>query len=168
VLTSALIEQGCYTDYGVSGYGVSLKLSRTALMSQTAVRDMAEAMMLSIADRCMELGASAIGHIKSFIRTEAGDIKADTIGIAHGAYSAGQISHAVKVLNVAVNTVVMGIPESAVKAATLEGIHQVADKGGLSVVKEREHSYFDEFDAVVTKFAIEEPYGEYDFAEDDL
>ena len=165
MLTTALIEPGCYTDYGVSGYGVSLKLSGQALMNQAAVQDMAEAMVMCIADRCMELGVIAIGHIKSFVQTDAGTVKADTIGIAHGAYSSGQITYAVKVLDMAVNTAVMGIPESAVKAATLEGILQVADRCGLSVFKKREHAYFDAFDATVTKVSIEAPFDEDIFDE---
>ena len=37
------------------------------------------------------------------------------------------------------------------KTATLEGIHEVAEKRGLSVVKEKEHTYFDEFDFTVAK-----------------
>lgn len=168
MLASVLSEPGCYTDYGVSGYGVSLKLSRKAPMNQAAVRDMAESMMLSIAARCAELGVRAIGHIKSFVRTEAGTVKADTIGIAHGVYSEGQIAHAVKVLHMVVNTVVMGIPEPAVKAASLEGIHQVADRCGLAVIKEQEHAYFDAFNAMVTQFGIEEPFEEDDLLQDEL
>jgi len=33
----------------------------------------------------------------------------------------------------------------------LEGMHEVADQRGLSVVKEKEHTYFDEFDFVASK-----------------
>jgi len=38
-----------------------------------------------------------------------------------------------------------------VKAATLEGIHEVAEGRGLTVAKEKEHTYFDEFDFVASK-----------------
>ena len=40
---------------------------------------------------------------------------------------------------------------SAVKAATLEGLHEVAEQNGLSDVKEKEHTYFDEFDIVASQ-----------------
>jgi hypothetical protein len=142
---------GCYTEYGVSGYGVAAKLSRKELMNEDFVKNMAESMMVSIAQNCMELGARCIGHIKSHIRTEAGTIKADTIGASHGSYSNGHLTKPVKELFIAINSIVQGIPEEAVKAATLEGLHEVSEQRGLSVIKEKEHTYFDEFDFVASK-----------------
>jgi len=144
-------EKGCYTEHGVSGYGVAVKLSHPALMEDNFIKDTAERMMLAIARRCVEMGARCIGHIKSHIRTAAGTLKADTIGVSHGAYSTGRLEHPVKELYMAVNSIVQGIKEEAVKEATLEGIHEVAAERGLSVVKEKEHSYFDEFDFVTSK-----------------
>ena len=99
----------------------------------------------------MDLGARCIGHIKSHIRTETGTIKADTIGPTHGSYSKGHLSSPVKELLIAINSIVQGIPEDAVKAATLEGMHEVSEQRGLSVIKEKEHTYFDEFDFVASK-----------------
>jgi hypothetical protein len=142
---------GCYTEHGVSGYGVAAKLSRNEAMNEAFLKAMAEKMMVLIAEKCMELGARCIGHIKSHLNTPAGTLKADTIGTAHGAYSTGHLSQAVKDVYLAVNSIVQGIPEAAVKAATLEGIHEVAEHLGLSVVKEKEHTYFDEFDFVASK-----------------
>ncbi len=142
---------GCYTEHGVSGYGVAAKLSRKEPMNEAFVKGMAENMMLAIADKCMELGARCIGHIKSHLRTEAGTIKADTIGTAHGSYSSGNLAQPVKDLYIAINSIIQGIPEEAVKAATLEGMHEVADQRGISVVKAKAPTYFDEFDFVATK-----------------
>ena len=142
---------GCYTEHGVSGYGVAAKLSRKELMNEDFVKTMAESMMVAIAQNCMDLGARCIGHIKSHIRTEAGTIKADTIGPSHGSYSNGHLSKPVKYLLIAINSIVQGIPEEAVKAATLEGMHEVSEQRGLSVIKEKEHTYFDEFDFVASK-----------------
>jgi len=144
-------EKGCYTEHGVSGYGVAVNLKRKEEMSDAMVKEMAKEMMLSIAGRCMELGARCIGHIKSHVMTEAGTVKADTIGLEHGAYSTGRLDHPVRNLYMAINSIVQGIPEGAVKTATLEGIHEVAEKRGLSVVKEKEHTYFDQFDFTVSK-----------------
>lgn len=144
-------EKGCYTEHGVSGYGVAVSLKREEKMSDIQVKEIAEEMMLSIAGQCMDLGARCIGHIKSHVMTEAGTIKADTIGVSHGAYSTGQLKYPVRGLYMAINSIVQGIPEETVKTATLEGIHEVATKQGLSVVKEKEHTYFDEFDFTVSK-----------------
>jgi len=142
-------EKGCYTDHGVSGYAVAVKLSRREMMGDEFVRNTAEEMMLAIAEKCSELGARTIGHIKSHVRTESGTIKADTIGVLHGAYSSGKFLYPVKDLYMAINSVVHGIPEEAVKAATLEGIHEIAEKYRMTVVREKEHAYFDEFDFVL-------------------
>ena len=145
------VDKGCYTEHGVSGYGVAVNLKREELMSDPLVKDMAEEMMLSIAGKCMDSGARCIGHIKSHVMTKAGAIKADTIGVAHGSYSTGKLEHPVRDLYMAINSIVQGIPEEKVKDATLEGIHEVAEKRGFSVVKEKEHTYFDEFDFTATK-----------------
>jgi hypothetical protein len=145
------VEKGCYTEHGVSGYGVAVKLSRAELMDEGMVKETAEEMMLLIARKCMDSGARCIGHIKSHIRTEAGTIKADTIGVGHGSYSKGHLTHPVHELFMAVNSIIQGIKEDAVKTATLAGIHEVAERRGLSVLKEKEHTYFDEFDFTKSK-----------------
>jgi hypothetical protein len=144
-------DKGCYTDHGVSGYGVAVRLTCKHPMSEDLVKEVAESMMMSIAEKCMDLGAKAVGHIKSHIRTDCGSIKADTIGTSHGSYSSGKLEHPVKDLYVAINSIIQGIPEHAVKAATLEGIHEIADKNHIFVVKEKEHTYFDEFDFLMSK-----------------
>lgn len=140
------MEKGCYTDHGVSGYGVAVKLSRSDPMDDAFVRKAAEEMMMAIAQRCMDAGARAIGHIKSHIKTDHGTLKADTIGVQHGSYSKGSFSGTVTEIYMAINSIVAGIKEEAVKTATLDGMHEIAEFEGLTVEKEREHSYFDEFD----------------------
>ena len=160
-------EKGCYTDHGVSGYGVAARLNRDEPMNEGLVKGMAERMMMSIAEKCMDLGARAIGHIKSHIMTDGGTLKADTIGVTHGTYSSGSLNKDVTDIYLAINSIVQGIPEHAVKAATLEGMHEVAESHGLHVIKEKEHTYFDEFDFLASKqeflkqleeqFAAEDP-----------
>jgi hypothetical protein len=144
-------DHGCYTEHGVTGYGVAAKLSRGKPMETSFVKAMAEEMMMSIAQKCIDSGAKCIGHIKCHIKTEAGTIKADTIGISHGTYSSGKLDTAVTDLYIAVNSIIQGIKEDAVKNATLNGLHEVAESKGVDVVKEKEHSYFDEFDFVASK-----------------
>lgn len=144
-------EKGCYTEHGVTGFGVAVKVSRSEPMEDAFIKELCETMVLSIARKCIELGARCIGHIKTHVRTEAGTIKADTIGISHGSYSSGCIERPVNDIYMAINSIVQGIKEDAVKAATLDGVHEVAEREGLTVEKEKEHSYFDEFDFVASK-----------------
>ncbi len=63
-------DTGCYTEHGVSGYGVAAKLSRNEAMTEAFLKAMTEQMMLSIADKCIDLGAKCIGHIKSHLKTD--------------------------------------------------------------------------------------------------
>lgn len=144
-------QAGCYTEHGVSGYGVAIKISGQHLMDELLVKSIAESMMLTIAGKCMDRGARCIGHIKSHVRTDAGTIKSDTIGIAHGAFSTGHLEHPVHDLYMAVNSIIQGMHQDDVKQATLDGIHEVATERGLSVTKEKEHAYFDEFDFTASK-----------------
>ena len=144
-------EHGCYTEHGVSGYGVAAKLSRKHAMDTDFIKNLAEEMMMLIAQNCMDRGARCIGHIKSHIKTEAGTIKADTIGTGHGSYSTGRLDHAVDQFYIAINSIVQGIKEDVVKKATLDGLHEAAHKKEIDVLKEKEHTYFDEFDFVTSK-----------------
>ena len=144
-------EKGCYTDHGVSGYGVAVKLTHDEPLGGEAIKKMAEEMMLSIAQKCMDRGAKTIGHIKSHIRTEAGTLKADTIGLSHGAFSAGSLEYPVSDIYLAVNSIISGIVENEVRGATLDGIHEAAEARGFKVVKEKEHAYFDAFDFTTSK-----------------
>lgn len=144
-------ENGCYTEYGVSGYGVAARLSRDEPMAESFVKHLAETLMLDIARRCLDKGAKCIGHIKSHLRTAAGTIKADTIGTGHGSYSSGKLSQPVCDLYMAINSIVQGIPENLVRTATLDGISAIAEQYGIEVVKEKEHTYFDEFDFTASK-----------------
>ena len=162
-----IAERGRYTDYGVSGYSLAVTLSRRTPMSDAFVKMMGEEMMLSIAGKCKELGACSIGHIKSHMGTVAGTIRADTIGVSHGAYSAGRLEFPVKDISMAISCVVHGIPEEAVKAATLEGLIEVAEKQEISVVKQKERSYFDAFDFSITMADVIRSLGE-EFTLDEL
>jgi hypothetical protein len=145
------IDSGCYTEHGVSGYGLAVKLTLPDLREDEFIKSMAEEMMLRIAELCMERGAKCIGHIKSHIRTDAGTLKADTIGVTHGAFSHGSLDKPVKDLFMAVNSIVQGIHQDEVRIATLDGIHAVAESKGILVEKEKEHTYFDEFDFTTSK-----------------
>ncbi len=160
-------EQGCYVEKGMSGYGVAVQLHREIPMEDAWIKAMAEEMMLEIARKCESRGAKYIGHIKSHVRTEAGTVKADTLGHAEGAYSAGRIEHPVGTLYMAINSILYGLKEAEVKEATLEGIHDVAQRHGLQVDKEKEHAYFDEFDYLQDDKAFTETLEEQFDAADD-
>lgn len=163
-------DPGCYTEHGVSGYGVAIKLTSAEPLDQGRIRSLAEQMMLRIADRCMVRGARCIGHVKCHLTCEAGAVKADTIGGGH-VFSTGTVEHPVRDLYLAVNSIVQGIREEEVRGATLDGVHEVAEGQGLTVAREKEHAYFDEFDFTTSKQEylrqLEEQLGEAPAGEGD-
>ena len=78
-------------------------------------------------------------------------MKADTIGVSHGSFSSGSLEYPVTDIYLAINSIIQGIKEEVVREATLEGLHEVAEGRGLDRIKEKEHTYFDEFDFVASK-----------------
>lgn len=158
-------ERGCYPDHGISGYGASIRLKRPTYADQRVVQQMAETLMISVASKCMELRARAIGHIKCHIHTAAGSVKADTLGADRSAFSSGALSRPVRNLLLSINSLVQGIPEEAVKAATIEGVHETAEEYGFEVYKDKEHMFFDEFE--IHDRPVELAQEGADFEEDD-
>ena len=130
---------------------MAVKLTSKEPLDEAKVMALAEEMMLNVARLCVDHGARFIGHIKAHVRTDAGTVKADTIGVAHGAFSSGSIERPVTDLYMAVNSIVQGIHQDEVKQATLDGIHQAALSWKLLMSKEKEHAYFDEFDFTASK-----------------
>ncbi len=138
--------EGCYLDFGVSGYGVAIKLHHDRPVDPADIGDMLREAMDEIARECVAMGSRFIGHIKSHLVCAQGSLKADTIGIKHPAQLHGELAGPADDLYVAINSIVQGISEDQVKEATLHGAHLEAERHGFRVVKEREHLYFDEYD----------------------
>ncbi len=147
------VDDACYTDHGVSGYGVAIKLHHEAPVDPAEIGDLLREMMDAIARECVARGARFIGHIKSHLVCAEGTLKADTIGINHPAALHGVLSGPSKDIYVAINSIVQGITEGEVKEATLGAAHHLAEERGFRVVTEKEHLYFDRYD-----FATEEEY----------
>ena len=146
-------DDACYTDHGVSGYGVAIKFHQDTAVAPAEVGDFLREMMDDIAQDCVRRGARFIGHIKSHLVCAQGSLKADTIGINHPAALHGELSGPANDLYVAINSIVQGVPEDQVMEATLGAAHRLAERHGFRVVKEKEHLYFDKYD-----FANEEEY----------
>ncbi len=147
------MDDACYLDHGVSGYGVAVKLHRDRVVEAAEIGTLLREMMDAIAVECVARGARFIGHIKSHLVCSEGTLKADTIGINHPAALHGSLRGPAKDLFVAINSIVQGITEEEVKDSTLKAAHGLAERHGFQVVKEKEHLYFDRYD-----FASDEEY----------
>lgn len=139
------IELSSYKDHGISGYGIEAKLSSAEPLGQDMLQELAENLMLTIASRCTELGAKCIGHIKSYIESEKGTIKADTIGQAHGSFSSGELSGPVYEFSMTINSIVQGISEEDIKKTTVQCLQEIARQWQLTLSKDKERAFFDHF-----------------------
>lgn len=102
--------------------------------------------MIQIANNCVKNGAKYIGHIKSYLETKEGSLKADTIGAKYGVNVKSTISKPIKHAELVVNSVVQGIDKSQVKKATIDAIVQLLNVYGFKMKIEKIHEFFDEFD----------------------
>ncbi|GAB4262810.1 MAG: hypothetical protein Kow00122_19110 [Thermoleophilia bacterium] len=147
------MDNACYLDHGVGGYGVAVKLHHERPVDAEEIGALLRETMDGIARECVARGARFIGHIKSHLVCSQGTLKADTIGVNHPAALHGSLRGPAKDLYVAINSIVQGIAEEAVKEATLAAAHRLAERHGFRVVKEKEHLYFDRYD-----FASDDEY----------
>lgn len=138
--------KACYEPFGVSGYAVAFRLTRSEPIDNDMLKEMSGNLMLRITARCIERGAKFIGHIKSYMKTKEGYLKADTIGLDKGAYVESSITGPTSQAYLVINSIVQGIDKSQVKLATLEASNEVLLKYGFNIEIEREHEYFDKFD----------------------
>ena len=146
VLKSEKKDEGCYEEFGVSGYGVSFNLHRDEPISPDRLAEMAAELMESITDECYSKGAKYIGHIKSYLEADGKSIRADTVGKKHKANVISTITEPTKDVSLVINSIVQGIKEIEVKEATLKVTHEVVFKYGFHFEIEQEHLYFDEYD----------------------
>lgn len=138
--------KACYEPFGVSGYAVAFRLTRSEPIDNETLKDMSGKLMLRITSRCIERGAKFIGHIKSYMKTKDGYLKADTIGLNKGAYVESSITKPITQAYLVINSIVQGIDKSQVKIATLEASNEVLLNYGFNIEIEKEHEYFDKFD----------------------
>ncbi|MEM3383165.1 MAG: hypothetical protein QXL52_03085 [Nitrososphaerales archaeon] len=138
--------KACYEPFGVSGYAVAFRLTRSEPINIDAIKEMGNKLMLRIASYCIEKGAKFIGHIKSYMKTKHGYLKADTIGLEKGVYVESSITEPITQAYLVINSIVQGIDKSQVKMATLEASNEVLLNYGFNIEIEKEHEYFDKFD----------------------
>jgi len=139
-------DAACYVQYGVSGYGVAIKLLSQEAIDSDKLGGFLKDLMVDIAERCQKAGAKYIGHIKCHVQTDEGTLKADTIGAKHGAELHGHIQKPVKTADMAINSIVQGITQDKVKDCTLSATYELAKKYNLQIEEVDEHLYFDEYD----------------------
>jgi hypothetical protein len=137
--------EACYLEYGIGSYAVTFDLFQSKPVSPEELGRMSRDLMLRIADNCVEKGAKYIGHIKSYLKAEEGEIKADTIGVKHGANVESTICKHVKEARLVVNSIVQGIDKSKVQKATLEAIYEIVRAYGFNINVDKEHLYYDDY-----------------------
>jgi hypothetical protein len=138
-------SNSCYLEYGIGSYDVAFDLFQSKPVSPEAVSRMLRDLMLRIADNCVEKGAKYIGHIKSYLKAEEGEIRADTIGAKHDANVESTIYKHIKDARLVVNSIVQGIDKGEVQRATLEAIYEITKAYGFNMEVDKEHLYYDDY-----------------------
>lgn len=141
-------EHRCHTECGVGGLIVRGRLTHRRPADDGWVKDMMVSLVQEIALNCLQLGARTIGHVKALLQSKAGAIQADTIGIPQGVQVSGSLQYPSTCFEIRIHSVVPGLCEHAVKAATLEGLYETVEKTGFLFQQDAAQVYFEEFDAL--------------------
>ncbi|MCS7102967.1 MAG: hypothetical protein NZ992_03695 [Candidatus Korarchaeum sp.] len=87
-----------------------------------------------IAEECIRRGARSIGHIKTYLRTESGYVRADTIGVKYGVNVENNIKKPEREASLTINSIVIGLNEREVTGITLNITKEVLKSTGFSIL----------------------------------
>ena len=152
--------EACYIDYGFCNYSLAFDIFPLGAapsasfrvtpqspeeMSPEELIKMSRDLMLEIANSCIKRGAKYIGHIKSYLKSDEGEIFADTLGVKRTTNVKSTVFKPLKSARLVVNSIVQGIDKSKVKATTVESIYKVMKNYGFNIEVEEERLYYDDF-----------------------
>ena len=152
--------EACYLEYGFCNYNIAFDIFPLGAAPSTSFRlspqspeeispeeltKMSRDLMLEIADSCVKRGAKYIGHIKSYLKSDEGEIFADTLGVKRTTNVKSTVFKPLKSARLVVNSIVQGIDKTQVKEATVESIYRVIKNYGFNIEVEEERQYYDDF-----------------------
>lgn len=103
-------------------YAAAYILSRPRDIDSAELRRFAGELMNSISASCVRHGGKVIGHIKAYMEHRTGFLHANTVGEAADVTVNGRDGNPTDRFRLVVNSIVYGISEESLKAATVEGI----------------------------------------------
>jgi len=123
----------------IGGYGAAFRISSPKAVDPAVLREIAEELVREITEACMRRGAKGVGHVKLYLKTAAGYLRADTVGIKYGIRVDGNIAKPEKEADLVVNSIIIGLEKTEVATAAVNAIEEVMTKHGfnLSQVEER-------------------------------
>lgn len=134
------LEPHVHGAYGlISGYGVSLKIENLKMTDSPILSKLLVQLMETVSAKCEEKGATVIGHIKSYLKSEEGFLRCDTIGDSESIGIEGKVKTQAE-YTLVINTIIHGIKEEAAKASTLDAINQVFCEPEFRVIPIAEHA----------------------------
>ncbi|MEM1985092.1 MAG: hypothetical protein QXW76_07500 [Candidatus Korarchaeum sp.] len=104
---------------------ISLKISSREFVFPEKFNEIVHEMVKEIADECIRRGAKAIGHIKLYLKTESGYVRADTVGIKYGVNVESNIKKPEREALLMINSIVIGLNEEELSEVTIDTVRKV-------------------------------------------
>lgn len=120
------------------GYGAMIEIRSGRPIPQADVELLLKRLVTEIAERCLEAGARAIGHIKCHLRTGHGFAKADIVRIKDGAYCESSLDSSVTEGSLVINSILLGLPEDELERITMQTMRRLLKEQGISFVNHQE------------------------------
>lgn len=134
------LEPHVHGAYGlISGYGVSLKIKNNKRHGSRVLKEYLVQLMKTTSAKCEEKGATVIGHIKSYLKSDDGYLRCDTIGDEESIGIEGEVKTQEE-YTLVINTIVHGINEEDTKNSTLDAINTVFSEPDFKVLHVAEHA----------------------------
>ena len=115
-------------DYGFGRYAAKLKLEAEKPIPGKELGKVLSAFLESVAKECVKKKA-VIGHLKAFVETPKGSLKASLVDLKLGVEVTGEISGTVKKGDLVFDIIVHGIADSKVEELTKARMDLLSKKG---------------------------------------
>jgi hypothetical protein len=123
------------------GYGTKIEIFSERPLPPAMVEGLLRRMVTEIAERCLQKGARAIGHIKCYLKTEQGYAKADIVRLKQGAYAEICLDAPITKGSLVINSIVLGLSDGEVERVTMSTIRVALAEYGVALASQEEYHH---------------------------
>jgi hypothetical protein len=113
-------------DFGK--HSIIIKAVSRKKLAEEEVRELIRDLLYNIGKSCLNEGAKAIGHIKAYIKTPNGSLKASVTSRSLNVEINGSITSTITELEIYLATIVYKLPQNAVKQIVEKQISEIVNK----------------------------------------
>ena len=115
----------------INGYGLMMKIHSSTAVAPERLEEMIREVVLGIAKECMENGATAIGHVKTHLKTTHGYARADVVRLKEGAYVQSDLKEAEAAGELTLNSIILGMEKDEIAEITTNVARGILEKFGF-------------------------------------